>query len=39
LVKLRIFKIDSDFIRAAKADGVPLEVENLVRRKIGVARR
>jgi hypothetical protein len=39
LVKLRIFKIDTEFIREAKADGVPLEVERLVRRKIGVARR
>ena len=39
LVKLRIFKIDTEFIRQAKADGVPLEVERLVRRKIGVARR
>jgi len=28
----------SEFIRAAKADGVPLEVEKLVQRKIGVAR-
>jgi hypothetical protein len=39
LVKLRIFKIDTNFIREAKADGVPLDVERLVRRKIGVARR
>ena len=38
-VKLRIFKIDTEFIREAKAEGVPLEVERLVRRKIGVARR
>ena len=37
-MKLRIFKIDTDFIRAAKADGVPMEVERLVQRKIGVAR-
>lgn len=37
LVKMRIFKIDSAFIRA-KADGVPLEVERLVQRRIGVAR-
>ena len=36
LVKLRIFKIDSEFIRKAKADGVPLDVERLVRRRIGV---
>lgn len=39
VVKLRIFKIDAQFIREAKADGVPLEVERLVRRKIGVAHR
>jgi len=38
LVKLRIFKIDGEFIRRAKADGVPLEVEELVQRRIGVRR-
>jgi hypothetical protein len=38
VVKLRIFKIDSDFIRKAKADGVPIEVERLVQRRLGVAR-
>ncbi len=38
LVKMRIFKIDSEFIRKAKADGVPLEVEQLVQRKLGIAR-
>ncbi|MCA1577577.1 MAG: hypothetical protein LC794_09480 [Acidobacteria bacterium] len=38
VVKLRIFKIDADFIRQAKSEGVPLEVERLVQRKIGVAR-
>jgi len=36
VVKLRIFKIDADFIRQAKSEGVPLEVERLVQRKIGV---
>jgi hypothetical protein len=36
LVKLRIFKIDGEFIRRAKAAGVPLEVEELVQRRIGV---
>ncbi|HEV3469074.1 MAG TPA: hypothetical protein VG148_07115 [Pyrinomonadaceae bacterium] len=36
LVKLRIFKIDAEFIRRAKAEGVPLDVEALVRRRIGV---
>ena len=38
LVKLRIFKIDAQYIREAKSDGVPLEVERLVQRKIGIAR-
>lgn len=36
LVKMRIFKIDGEFIRRAKADGVPLEVEELVQKRIGV---
>ena len=36
IVKLRIFKIDANFIRQAKSEGVPLEVEKLVQRKIGV---
>lgn len=39
LVKMRIFNIDSEFIQQAKAEGVPLEVEKLVQRRIGVARR
>src|SRR2546425_1145794 len=39
IVKMRIFKIDSEFIRQARADGVPLEVEKLVRRRIGVGRK
>ena len=39
IVKLRIFKIDGEFIRKAKAEGVPLEVERLVRRRIGVDHR
>lgn len=39
VVKLRIFKIDAEFIREAKADGVPLNIEALVRRRLGVARR
>ncbi|HEX6285169.1 MAG TPA: hypothetical protein VFZ71_09855 [Pyrinomonadaceae bacterium] len=39
LVKLRIFKIDANFIREARAEGVPLEVERLVKRRIGVAHR
>ena len=36
IVKLRIFKIDANFIRQAKSEGVPLEVEKLVQKKIGV---
>jgi hypothetical protein len=39
LVKLRIFKIDREFIRQSKADGVPLDIERLVQRRIGVGRR
>jgi hypothetical protein len=39
LVKLQIFKIDAAFIRQAKADGVPLQVERLVQRRLGVDRR
>jgi hypothetical protein len=39
LVKLRIFKIDANYIREARAQGVPLEVERLVERRIGVGRR
>ena len=39
IVKLRIFKIDADYIRKAKAEGSPTDVESLVHRKIGVARR
>jgi hypothetical protein len=39
LVKIRIFKIDAEFIRRAKADGVPLEVEELVQKRIGVWRK
>jgi hypothetical protein len=39
IVKLRIFKIDGEFIRQARAENVPIEVENLVQKKIGVWRR
>jgi hypothetical protein len=39
LVKMKIFKIDADFIRRAKADGTPLEVEELVQKRIGVRTR
>lgn len=38
IVKLRIFKIDGDYIRRAKADGGTVDVEELVRRKIGVGK-
>ena len=36
LVKMRIFKIDGAFIRQARAEGVPLDVEKLVQKRIGV---
>lgn len=39
LVKLRIFNIDAAFIRKAKSENVPLEVEKLVQRRIGVPKR
>jgi hypothetical protein len=39
LVKLRIFKIDADFIRKARSEGVPIEVERLVQRRIGIAQK
>lgn len=39
IVKLRIFKIDGAFIRQARAENVPIEVENLVQKKIGVWRK
>ncbi|HEX8250101.1 MAG TPA: hypothetical protein VF599_18145 [Pyrinomonadaceae bacterium] len=39
LVKMRIFKIDGPFIRQAKSEGVPLEVEKLVQKRIGVYGR
>ncbi len=38
LVKLKIFNIDGAFIRQARSEGVPLEVEKLVQKKIGVFR-
>ncbi len=39
VVKLRIFKIDGEFIRQARAENVPIEVESLVQKKIGVWRK
>jgi hypothetical protein len=38
LVKLKIFKIDAEYIRKARSEGVPMDVEKLVQRKIGVGR-
>ena len=38
VVKLRIFKIDGEYIRKAKSEGVPLNVEALVRHKLGTDR-
>ncbi len=39
VVKLRIFKIDGEFIRQSRAENVPIEVESLVQKKIGVWRK
>lgn len=39
IVKLRIFKIDGEFIRKAKSEGVQVDVESLVQRRLGFARR
>ena len=39
IVKLRIFKIDGEFIRKAKEEGASIDVESLVQRRLGVARR
>lgn len=36
LVKMKIFKIDAAFIRQARSEGVPLDVEKLVQKRIGV---
>ena len=38
IVKLRIFNINGDFIRKAKGEGVPVNVESLVQKKLGVSR-
>ena len=38
VVKLRIFNINGDFIRKAKGEGVPMNVESLVQKKLGVSR-
>ena len=39
LVKMRIFKIDGAFVQKARAEGVPLNVEDLVQKRIGVWRK
>ncbi len=39
LVKMKIFNIDAKFIREARSEGVPLEVEKLVQKRIGVWRK
>ena len=39
LVRLQIFKVDAAFIRQARAEGTPLDVESLVRRRIGARSR
>jgi hypothetical protein len=39
LVKMKIFKIDSAFIRQARSEGVPLDVEQLVQKRIGVWKK
>lgn len=39
VVKLRIFKIDGEFIRQARAENVPVNVEDLVKKRIGVWKR
>lgn len=38
LVKFKIFNINAEFIRRARNEGVPMEVEKLVQRRIGVYR-
>jgi hypothetical protein len=39
LVKMKIFKIDGAFIRQARSEGVPMDVEKLVQKRIGVYGR
>lgn len=38
LVKFKIFNINGEFIRQARSEGVPMEVEKLVQKRIGVYR-
>lgn len=39
LVKMKIFNINAEFIREARNEGVPMEVEKLVQKRIGVWRK
>lgn len=36
MVKMKIFNIDAEFIRRARSEGVPLDVEKLVQKRIGI---
>jgi hypothetical protein len=38
LVKMKIFNINADFIRQARSEGVPMDIEKLVQKRIGVYR-
>lgn len=38
LVKFKIFNINGEFIRQARSEGVPMDVEKLVQKRIGVYR-
>lgn len=38
LVKMKIFNINAEFIRKARSEGVPMDVEKLVQKRIGVYR-
>jgi hypothetical protein len=38
LVKMKIFNINAEFIREARSEGVPMDVEKLVQKRIGVYR-
>lgn len=39
LVKMRIFNINAEFIRQARSEGVPMDIEKLVQKRIGVYRQ
>jgi hypothetical protein len=38
LVKMKIFNINAEFIRQARSEGVPMDIEKLVQKRIGVYR-